>query len=37
MSLKMRVRLGQFNEISEGLLAIIKQKGVDDFLLNTPK
>ena len=37
MSLKMRVGLGQFNEISEDLLAFIKQLGVDDFLMNTPK
>ena len=37
MSLKMRVGLGQFNEISEELLAFIKQLGVDDFLMNTPK
>ena len=37
MSLKMRVGLGQFNEISDELLAFIKQIGVDDFLMNTPK
>ena len=37
MSLKMRVGLGQFNEISDELLAFIKQLGADDFLMNTPK
>ena len=37
MSLKMRVGLGQFNEINGELLAFIKQVGVDDFLMNTPK
>ena len=37
MSLKMRVGLGQFNEINDDLMAFIKQVGVDDFLMNTPK
>jgi mannonate dehydratase len=37
MSLPMRVGLGQFNEISDEILAFIKQLGADDFLMNTPK
>jgi mannonate dehydratase len=37
MSLKMRVGLGQFNELSDEMLAFIKQMGCDDFLMNTPK
>lgn len=37
MSLKMRVGLGQFNELTDELLAFIKQMGCDDFLMNTPK
>ena len=37
MSLPMRVGLGQFNEMSDEILAFIKQLGADDFLMNTPK
>jgi len=33
----MRVGLGQFNEITDDMLAFIKQLGVRDFLMNTPK
>ena len=33
---KMRVALGQFNEITEEKLTFIKQLGADDFLMNTP-
>ena len=36
-SLEMRVGLGQFRELSEERLQFIKQCGVDDFQLNTPK
>ena len=35
--LPMRVGLGQFNEATDERLQYIKQCGVDDFLLNTPK
>ena len=35
--LPMRVGLGQFNELSEERLAYIKQCGVDDIQLNTPR
>lgn len=37
MSLKMRVGLGQFNQITDEILAFIKQIGADDFLMNTPQ
>ena len=37
MSLKMRIGLGQFNELTDEKLAFIKQLGADDFLMNTPK
>ena len=37
MSLKMRVGLGQFNEITDEKLTFIKQMGCDDFLMNTPR
>ena len=37
MALKMRVGLGQFNELTDEKLAFIKQCGADDFLMNTPK
>jgi mannonate dehydratase len=37
MTLKMRVGLGQFNELTDEKLAFIKQCGADDFLMNTPK
>ena len=37
MPLKMRVGLGQFNEITDEILTFIKQMGADDFLMNTPK
>jgi mannonate dehydratase len=33
----MRVGLGQFNEITDDMLAFIKQLGVRDFLMNTPR
>jgi len=33
----MRVGLGQFNEIPDDMRAFIKQLGVRDFLMNTPK
>ena len=33
----MRVGLGQFNEITDDMLAFIKQLGVHDFLMNTPR
>ena len=33
----MRVGLGQFNEATDEMLQYIKQCGVNDFLLNTPK
>ena len=36
MPLKMRVGLGQFNEITDDILTFIKQMGADDFLMNTP-
>lgn len=35
--LKMRVALGQFNELTEDMLVYIKQLGADDFLMNTPR
>lgn len=35
--LKMRVGLGQFDELTEEKLLFIKQCGADDFLMNTPK
>jgi len=37
MSYKMRIGLGQFNELSDERLIYIKQLGADDFLMNTPK
>ncbi len=37
MSLSMRVGLGQFNELTDEMLAFIKQMGADDFLMNTPR
>ena len=37
MTLKMRVGLGQFNELTDEKLAFIKQCGADDFLMNTPE
>ena len=37
MSTQMRLGLGQFNELTDEKLAFIKQLGVDDFLMNTPK
>jgi mannonate dehydratase len=37
MALKMRVGLGQFNELTDEMLAFIKQMGCDDFLMNTPR
>ena len=37
MSLKMRVGLGQFQELTDDMLAFIKQIGADDFLMNTPR
>ncbi|MCH2662784.1 mannonate dehydratase [bacterium] len=37
MSLKMRVGLGQFQELTDEMLAFIKQIGADDFLMNTPR
>ena len=37
MDLKMRVGLGQFNELTDEMLTCIKQLGADDFLMNTPK
>ena len=37
MSLSMRPGLGQFNELTDETLAFIKQLGVDDFLMNTPR
>ena len=33
----MRVGLGQFDDASDEQLSFVKQCGVDDFLLNTPK
>ena len=35
--LPMRIGLGQFNELTDEKLQFIKQLGVDDFLMNTPK
>ena len=35
--LRMRVGLGQFDEATDEQLEFVKQCGVDDFLLNTPK
>ena len=35
--LNMRVGLGQFDDASDEQLSFVKQCGVDDFLLNTPK
>ena len=37
MGYKMRIGLGQFNELSDERLTYIKQLGADDFLMNTPK
>ncbi|MEZ4718707.1 MAG: mannonate dehydratase [Caldilineaceae bacterium] len=37
MTRKLRVGLGQFNELTDEKLAFIKQCGADDFLMNTPK
>ena len=37
MSQKMRIGLGQFNELTDEKLIFIKQLGADDFLMNTPK
>ena len=37
ISSKMRIGLGQFNELTDEKLAFIKQLGADDFLMNTPK
>ena len=37
MADKMRIGEGQFNELSDERLAYLKQLGVEDFLLNTPK
>ena len=37
MLLKMRVGLGQFQELTDEMLAFIKQMGADDFLMNTPR
>ncbi len=37
MSLPMRIGLGQFNELTDEMLAFIKQLGADDFLMNTPR
>ncbi|MBX3053715.1 MAG: mannonate dehydratase [Caldilineaceae bacterium] len=37
MADKMRIALGQFNELSDERLTYIKQLGADDFLMNTPK
>ena len=33
---KMRIALGQFDELTDELLQYIKQLGADDFLMNTP-
>lgn len=33
----MRIGLGQFNELTDEMLAFIKQLGADDFLMNTPR
>ncbi|MFT5369995.1 MAG: mannonate dehydratase, partial [Candidatus Latescibacterota bacterium] len=35
--LKMRVALGQFNELTDDMLIYIKQLGANDFLMNTPR
>ena len=35
MTLKMRVGLGQFNELTDEKLLYIKQLGADDFLMNS--
>ena len=35
--LKMRVALGQFQELTEDMLIYIKQLGANDFLMNTPR
>lgn len=35
--LKMRVALGQFNELTDDMLVYIKQLGANDFLMNTPR
>ncbi|MEZ4635273.1 MAG: mannonate dehydratase [Caldilineaceae bacterium] len=37
MSHKMRIALGQFNELTDDMLMYIKQLGAEDFLMNTPK
>ena len=34
---RMRVGLGQFRELTDEMLAFIKQMGADDFLMNTPR
>ncbi|MBV7332052.1 mannonate dehydratase [Chloroflexi bacterium TSY] len=36
-TLSMRIGLGQFNELTDEMLAYIKQLGADDYLMNTPK
>ena len=35
--LPMRIGLGQFNELTDERMSFIKQCGVDDIVLNTPK
>ena len=37
MSQKMRVGLGQFQELTDDMLLFIKQLGADDILMNTPQ
>ena len=37
MTSKMRVGLGQFNELTDEKLTFIKQCGANDFLMNTPR
>ena len=37
MALKMRVGLGQFQELTNEMCLFIKQLGADDFLMNTPR
>ena len=37
MTPRMRLGLGQFNELTDEKLTFIKQLGADDFLMNTPK
>jgi mannonate dehydratase len=36
-TLKMRVGLGQFNELTDDMMIYIKQLGANDFLMNTPR